>query len=51
MRYKLQDEHHWVGGGNTAKHLEDMWVVAIGYTLHHVNLIHKELSCLLMHAT
>ena len=29
LRYKLQDQHHWVGGSDTAKHLEDMWVVAV----------------------
>ena len=51
MRYKLQDEHHWVGGGDTAKHLEDMRIVAIRDSLHHTNLIHEELSLLVMEAT
>ena len=43
MRHKLQDEHHWVGGGDTAKHLQDVRVVAIRYFLHHINLIQKQL--------
>ena len=43
MRHKLHDEHYWEGGGDTAKHLEDMWVAAVRDPLHHVNLIQKEL--------
>ena len=43
LRYKLQDQHHWVGGSDTAKHLEDMWVVVTRHSLHHINLIHEQL--------
>ena len=46
LRYKLQDQHHWVGGSDTAKHLEDMWVVANRYCLRHINLIHEHLLLL-----
>ena len=44
MRCKLQDDHHWEGGGDTPKHLEDMWVVAVRDSLHRFNLVHEESS-------
>ena len=43
LRYKLQDEHHWVDGGDTANHLQDMRIAAIRYLFHHIDLIHKQL--------
>ena len=51
MRHELHDEHHWEGGGDTAKHLEDVWVAAIRDPLHHVNLIQKELPLFATAAT
>jgi len=42
MGDELHDEHHWEGGGDTAKHLEDVWVAAVRDPLHQVNLIQKE---------
>lgn len=42
MRHKLQDNHHWVGGSDTAKHLQDVRVIAMGNLFHHSNFIHEE---------
>ena len=42
VRYKLEYDHHWVGAGDTAYHLQDVWVVAVRHFLHHVNFIHKQ---------